>query len=62
MKISNSANHASRAAVKKASRRDDHARLEKGENPEILQRENSIFPEGFFKGARISNLARAVGR
>jgi hypothetical protein len=51
-----------RGAVKKASRRQDRARLEQGEIPEILQHENSIFPADFFSGARISNLAQAVGR
>jgi hypothetical protein len=52
----------SRAAVKSASRRSDLARLKKGEDPKKLQRENSIFPEGFFDNARISNLKQAVGR
>ena len=52
----------SRAAEKRASRRSDAERLEKGESPEVLQRENSIFPAGFFDNARISNLKQAVGR
>jgi len=52
----------SRAAVKRASRRPDTARLEKGEHPKKLQRENSMLPENFFKDARISNLKNAVGR
>jgi hypothetical protein len=52
----------SRAAEKRASRRSDAERLKKGESPEVLQRENSIFPAGFFDNARISNLKQAVGR
>ncbi len=32
------------------------------EDPEVLQKENSIFPDDFFKGAKISNLAETVGR
>lgn len=51
-----------RAAAKKAARREDSLRLNHGVDPEVLQRENSIFPEGFFKNARISNLSEAVGR
>jgi hypothetical protein len=53
---------ASRAVVKQTSRRLDAARLEQGERPEVLQRENSIFPAGFFDNARISNLKQAIGR
>lgn len=41
----------SRAAEKKASRREDRQRLENGENPEVIQRENSIFPPDFLKRA-----------
>ena len=51
-----------RDAEKAASRRADAARLAKGEDPMVLQRENSIFPEGFFKNARIENLSEAIGR
>lgn len=51
-----------RDAEKAASRRDDAARLEAGEDPKVLQRENSIFPEGFFKDAKIENLSEAIGR
>lgn len=28
----------------------------------VLQRENSIFPEGFFKDAKIENLTEVIGR
>lgn len=62
MKILRKIDQSNRAAVKRTARRKDLARLKKGGNPEILQQENSIFPEGFFKQARISNLASAVGR
>lgn len=51
-----------RIAKKKASRSEDLARLAQGEDPEVLQRKNSIFPKEFFKGARISNLAQIAGR
>lgn len=62
MKVSSRANRASRAAVKKASRSRDNAFLKNGGKPEDIQRKNSIFPQGFFDNARISNLAQAVGR
>ncbi|MGJ8635024.1 MAG: hypothetical protein ACSHX7_13995 [Luteolibacter sp.] len=62
MKASENANRDSRSAVKQASRHLDAARLAKGEDPQKLQRENSIFPVGFFENARISNLKQAVGR
>ncbi len=51
-----------RAAAKQASRREDRERLEAGESPEVLQRENSIFPEGFFEKGRFLNLAEVVGK
>ena len=51
-----------RDAEKAASRRADAARLAKGENPMVLQRENSIFPGGFFKNARIEIRALSLGR
>lgn len=51
-----------RAAEKRAARKEDLARLEIGVSPELLQRENSIFPKSFFANARISNLKQAVGR
>ena len=51
-----------RAAEKRAARQEDLARLESGVSPELLQRENSIFPKSFFANARISNLKQAVGR
>jgi hypothetical protein len=50
-----------RDAEKAASRREDVARLASGEDPMVLQRENSIFPDGFFKGAKIENLSEAIG-
>ncbi len=62
MSVSKNADLDSRAALKKASRREDRVRLEKGESPEALQRENSMFPPGFFKDAKISNLASAIGK
>jgi len=51
-----------RVASKKASRRVDAKRLANGEDPSVIQRENSIFPEGFFKKGLMSNLADAVGK
>ena len=52
----------SRNAEKRASRRADEERLKAGEDPEVLQRENSIFPPGFFDNARISNRQQSLGR
>lgn len=51
-----------RDAEKAASRREDAAWLAAGEDPMVLQRENSIFPEDFFKDARIENRAQSLGR
>ena len=51
-----------RDAEKAASRQADTARFEKGEDPVVLQRKNSIFPEGFFENASIENLSEAIGR
>ena len=62
MNDSSQASRKARDAEKAASRRRDQERLEAGEDPEKLQRENSIFPKDFFKNAKISNLSRAVGR
>ncbi|MDP4624778.1 MAG: hypothetical protein NWT08_06540 [Akkermansiaceae bacterium] len=62
MKPSEKFNRESRDAEKRASRLADEKRLKAGEDPEVLQRENSIFPKSFFKNARISNLKRAIGR
>jgi hypothetical protein len=45
-----------------ASRREDRQRLENGESPEVIQRENSIFPPGYFEKHRIINLASVVGK
>ena len=55
-------NRKARDAEKAASRRDDAARLAEGEDPMVLQRENSIFPEGFFENAEIENRAESLGR
>ena len=52
----------SRAAEKAASRREDRRRLENGENPEVIQRENSIFPEGYFESHKILNFSSAIGK
>jgi hypothetical protein len=62
MKSSKSINLKSRAAEKAASRREDRRRLESGESPEVIQRENSIFPPGFFENGRFQNLASAIGK
>jgi hypothetical protein len=51
-----------RDAEKAASRREDAARLAAGEDPMMLQWENSIFPEDFFKDAKIENRAESLGR
>ena len=55
-------NRESRDAEKRISRESDAARLAKGEDPAVLQRENSIFPEGFFDNARIENRKESLGR
>jgi hypothetical protein len=55
-------NSESRDAEKRASRRADEERLKAGEDPAVLQRENSIFPEGYFRNARISNRRQSLGR
>jgi hypothetical protein len=52
----------SRAAEKMASRLEDRRRLEKGESPDVIQRENSIFPPDFFEKGRFSNLSAVVGK
>lgn len=52
----------SRAAEKMASRLEDRRRLEKGESPDVIQRENSIFPPGYFKKHRIMNFASVIGK
>jgi hypothetical protein len=62
MKPPKSINLKSRAAEKMASRREDRLRLENGESPEVIQRENSIFPPGYFEQGRIINLASAIGK
>lgn len=62
MKPSTSLNLKSRAAEKMASRREDKQRLENGESPDVIQRENSIFPLGFFEKGRFLNLSSVVGK
>ena len=62
MKPSEKFNREARDAEKRASRRADEARLKAGEDPAVLQRENSIFPDGFFRNARISNRRQSLGR
>jgi hypothetical protein len=58
----NQINPSKRAAAKMASRRADRQRLEHGESPEAIQRENSIFPVGYFESHRILNFASAIGK
>jgi hypothetical protein len=36
--------------------------LENGESPDVIQRENSIFPPEFFEKGRFVNLASVVGK
>ena len=60
--VSEKANLANRAAVKKAARMDDERRLAEGVQPSEIQRENSMGPVGFFEGAEICNLPEAIGR
>lgn len=62
MKISEKADRKARDVAKAASRKADADRLASGEDPEVLQRENSIFPKDFFKKGRIRNRAQSVGR
>ena len=62
MKPPKSINLKSRAAEKMASRREDRLRLESGESPEVIQRENSIFPPGYFEKHRIINFASVIGK
>ncbi len=58
----NRINLKSRAAEKAASRQDDRKRMENGESPEVIQRENSIFPPGYFEKGRFLNLSSVVGK
>jgi len=62
MKPPENLNRKSRDAEKMASRREDKQRLENGESPEVIQRENSIFPPGYFKKHRVINFASVVGK
>jgi hypothetical protein len=61
-KPSRQVNRQSRSVEKAESRKEDLFQLSQGEQPNDLQRQNSIFPEGFFRKGKISNLAQAVGR
>lgn len=62
MKVSGKHLAKERAEAKKASRRADRERLERGEDPAVIQQENSIFPKEFFKNGQFSNLRSAVGK
>jgi len=62
MNVSQKIDRSSRAREKREARGDDAARLKAGEAPKVLQRENSIFPEGFFANARVSNRRQSLGR
>lgn len=62
MKPAKRINRKSRAAAKAASRMEDRRRLDHGESPEVIQRENSIFPPGYFDKHRIVNFASAIGK
>ena len=62
MKPSEKFNRESRNAEKRASRRAVEERLKAGDDPTVLQRENSISPERFFRNARISNRRQSLGR
>lgn len=62
MKPAKPINRKSRAAAKAASRMEDRRRLDHGESPEVIQRENSIFPPGYFEKHRIVNFASAIGK
>ena len=62
LKRANNVDRSSRAAEKAESRRRDLFRIEQGEDPGVLQRQNSIFPRKFFQKGKISNLAQAIGR
>ncbi|MES2981147.1 MAG: hypothetical protein V4727_02445 [Verrucomicrobiota bacterium] len=51
-----------RAAVKKASRRNDFERIAQGVSSAQIQRENSIFPLGYFELNQIVNFSSAIGK
>ena len=60
--MSDKANLENRAAVKRAARLEDARRLAEGVPAAQIQKENSIFPVGYFEGAEISNIDEVVGR
>lgn len=62
MKADKKSSPSKRAAAKAASRNEDRQRIENGENPEVIQRENSIFPKGYFDRCAIINFPSAIGR
>ncbi len=51
-----------RAAEKAASRVADAARIKAGVSPAQIQDENSAFPKGFFRNAKITNFAAAMSK
>ena len=62
MKQAKDINLKQRAAAKMVSRQADRQRLENGESPVVIQRDNSIFPPDYFKHHRILNFASAIGK
>ena len=50
-----------RKKEKEESRKRDQERLDAGEDPEVIQRENSIFPPDFFKDLKI-DFSKFVGK
>lgn len=62
MKPEASVSREQRAEEKAASRRRDAERMRQGQDPVVLQRENSIFPADFFAGARVLNRKQSLGR
>jgi hypothetical protein len=52
----------SRQKEKAESRKRDKERLDSGEDPYIIQKEYSIFPDAYFKDCKIQNLKDAVGK
>jgi hypothetical protein len=61
-KASDKASLSHRAAEKRAAREEDARRLAAGVPAEVIQRENSAFPPGFFSLESISNYSEAIGR
>ena len=61
-KPSRQVNRQSRCVAKAEWRKADLSRLSQGEQAAVLQGQNSILSDEFFRKGRISNFARAVGR